>query len=223
MFEKFNKEVKSEFISELEASEITGLKVNKLINLYRAGNLQGAEIIKGRYCFFRKDIYQLLNRECNQQLESQLNDDFLLKQVISKDRILFKNKSNKELILKEMSELLADSPVQCSKEIIEQGIFRREALMSTGMGLGIAIPHVRLSSATDIAVAVALVKEGIYDYGSIDNQPIFLFFMIVGRTDQHDQHLKIVSQLSLKLKQKNYFTRLCNISTSSEFYSVITE
>jgi len=213
----------SEFISEREASECTGLSLEKIISIYTQKKIPGAEIIKGRYCFFRKDIEKIARGENTETSVPISKEDSLLKDVISEKRIVIKEYAEKSLILKEMSELLADSPVRCRKHIIEENIFKREALMSTGMGLGIAIPHTRIQEASDMAVSAAVIKEGISNYGAIDGQKVHLLFMIVGRTDQHDLHLRIVSKLSMKLKQKNCFSRLCSISGPAEFYNVITE
>jgi PTS system nitrogen regulatory IIA component len=213
----------SEFISEREASEYTGLPVEKIISIYTQKKIPGAEIIKGRYCFFRKDIEKITKIKNTGTSVSISKEDSLLEDVISVQRIIIKEQAEKSPILKELSELLADSPVRCRKDIIEENIFKREALMSTGMGLGIAIPHTRIQEASDMAVSAAVVKEGISDYGAIDGQKVHLLFMIVGRTDQHDLHLRIVSKLSMKLQQKNCFSRLCSVSSSEEFYNIITE
>lgn len=72
--------------------------------------------------------------------------------------------------------------------------------MSTAIGRGIAIPHVRLSSVTDLVVAVGISKCDIVDFASFDDSPVRILFMIASAYNQHAYYLQTLSYFSSKLK-----------------------
>ena len=74
--------------------------------------------------------------------------------------------------------------------------------MSTAIGCGIAVPHVRLSSVTDLVMAIGICKKPIEDFQSIDDQPVNLLFMIAAAYNQHSYYLKTISNFSVKFKNE---------------------
>ena len=174
--------------------------------------------------FKRSDIENWVNKRLN--TESSKKDDFVplfLNKVLSPDHVLLVEKSTKAEILNELIDMLGDTSVVRSKEDLRKGIFHREQLLSTGIGMGIGIPHVRLNSVKDVIIAAALVREGLPDYESLDSEPVKLVFMIVARQDQHAEHLKLLSQLSNRLKAKEFRDRLTQCIDSKTFYKLLTE
>ena len=146
-----------------------------------------------------------------------------LASVLNRDNIVVTDRAGKNEILQQLIDSLAASPVVKSKNELEEGIFHREQLMSTGIGMGIGIPHVRINSVRDVILGAALVREGIAGYEALDSQPVKLVFMIVARKDQHDQHLKLLAQISNRLKDEAFRLRLMDSVDAEEFYSLLTE
>ncbi|MDD5697650.1 MAG: PTS sugar transporter subunit IIA [Victivallaceae bacterium] len=174
--------------------------------------------------FKRSDIEDWVNKRLN--AEAGKKDDFVplfLSKVLAPEHVLVVEKSNKAQILNELIDLLAETSVVRSKEELQKGIFHREQLLSTGIGMGIGIPHVRLNSVKDVIVAAALVRAGVDDYESLDADPVKLIFMIVARQDQHTEHLKLLSQLSSRLKNQEFRERLMQCADSKTFYQLLTE
>ena len=89
------------------------------------------------------------------------------------------------------------------------------------LGLNLGIPHVRIKTVKDMAVAIALVKDGIDDYESLDSEPVKLVFMIIARDDQHAQHLKFLSQLSTILKDDDFRNSLLSCTDTSGLYKLL--
>lgn len=174
--------------------------------------------------FKSSDIEAWVNKRLN--TDSHKKSDFVplfLDKVLSPEHILVVEESNKDQILNELIDMLGETPVVRSKNDLSKGIFHREQLLSTGIGMGIGIPHVRLSSIKDVAVAAALVRGGINDYESLDSEPVKLIFMIVARQDQHAEHLKLLSQLSSRLKDKAFREELAQCLDSKSFYKLLME
>ena len=127
---------------------------------------------------------------------SDPDGSFRLSGFLTPERTIVLNASDKRSVLNSLIELLAKTPQITSKAELADGIFRREALMSTGIGLGIAIPHVRLASVTGMVMAASLVPGGISDYESLDNQPVRLVVMPEFRTQS-----RLLSGRTLPLHQ----------------------
>ena len=93
--------------------------------------------------------------------------------------------------------------------------------MSTGIGLGVAIPHVRLASLNALVMAAAVVKHGIEDYVSIDGQPVRLIFMIAAGHHQHGEYLRLLSSLAHLVKGERMRQRLVDTTAPAGFLDTL--
>ena len=144
-----------------------------------------------------------------------------MKNILSPDRVVFINQSSKRDALVELSNVLATAPqVKNGSELLSE-ILKREELMSTGIGRGIAIPHVRLSSVTDLVVAVGVCKSNIEDFQTIDDVPVNILIMIAAAYNQHSYYLKTLSHFSSKLKNTELRDTITKASTPREVYDLI--
>jgi PTS system nitrogen regulatory IIA component len=141
--------------------------------------------------------------------------------IISPARILFLNGSSKLEALTALAENLATAPqVKNQQELIEK-IILREELMSTAIGRGIAIPHVRLSSITDLVVSIGISRTDIADFQSLDDEPVRLLFMIAAAYNQHAYYLQTLSFFSARLKNKELRSSLLNAQSTEEVYKLL--
>ena len=153
------------------------------------------------------------------QMERVLN--LKLSTILELNRVVILEKATKQEVLDLLIDKLADTDFVKSKADLQTGIYEREELMSTGIGLNLGIPHVRMSSIRDLALAVALVKNGIDDYESLDSSVVKLVFMIVAREDQHAAHLKLLSHLSSNLKTDEIRENLLKAESEEELYAYL--
>ncbi len=123
-----------------------------------------------------------------------------MRNVLSPDRVVFLDYPRKRDALVALAERLSVAPQIKSKQELVSEILRREELMSTAIGRNIAIPHVRLSSVTDLVVAVGISKCDIQDFNAFDDAPVRLLFMIAAAYNQHAYYLQTLSYFSAKLK-----------------------
>lgn len=156
-----------------------------------------------------------LSSESNKQTEVQI------KNILSPDRIIFISQTTKHDALVELSEILATAPQIKNKSELTQEILKREELMSTSIGCRIAIPHVRLSSVTDLVMAVGICKKPIEDFQTFDNQSVNLLFMIAAAYNQHSYYLKTISNFSTKLKNKNLRESMLSSNSAQEVYNLL--
>lgn len=140
---------------------------------------------------------------------------------ISINRMKILETTDKDNCLDELIDLFDDG---CgNKTDLRKAIFYRESLMSTGIGLGIAIPHVRTSEIEKISIAFGIQKAGIDNYESIDNEPVKLVFMIIANKIQHKEHIKILSSLMTKLKEPAMIDKMMEADRVEEIYNLLKE
>ncbi|MBO4507849.1 MAG: PTS sugar transporter subunit IIA [Spirochaetaceae bacterium] len=145
-----------------------------------------------------------------------------VKNILSPDRIIFLNHSTKHDALVELASNLSTAPqVKYSDELAVE-ILKREELMSTAIGRGIAIPHVRLSSVTDLVMSVGISKVDIIDFQTIDDTPVRLLFMIAAAYNQHAYYLQTLSFFSSKIKNQELRESLINAATPMDAYNLLT-
>ena len=155
---------------------------------------------------------------------ARIKDDVVqVKNILAPNRVIFISQTSRHDALVELANTLSSAPqVKRSDELVSE-ILKREELMSTAIGRGIAIPHVRLSSVTDLVMAVGVCKTPITDFQPIDDMPVSLLFMIAAAYNQHSYYLQTLSYFSAKLKKKELRDSLLNAATTDDVYKLLIE
>ena len=120
----------------------------------------------------------------------------LLGPLLSPSRILIrKGRQSKKEVLTALVDAIANDCDPDLRDELEWGILHRESLMSTGIGNGIAIPHVLLPNMEKNCMALALCPDGITDYLSNDQIPVRLVFMLAAGKSQKVMHLHVLAAI----------------------------
>ena len=122
---------------------------------------------------------------------------------------------SKKEIIDAMIDLVATSPKVTDREKVRKAIFEREEIMSTGVGNGFAIPHGKTDAVTDIVAAFAVTEHPI-DYQSLDEKPVRLVFLLVGKDNLVGPHIKLLSRISRLMNKEDFRTRLLDLKTPQE-------
>lgn len=123
--------------------------------------------------------------------------------MIDESRIVDLKATSKEEALRELVDVLATSPLVTDKEELLKAIFEREKVISTGVGIEVALPHVKIPSVKDFVIAIGRSHKGI-DFDSLDEKPVYIIVMIGANDKQAGDFLKVLAQLVLKLKNRNF-------------------
>ncbi len=123
--------------------------------------------------------------------------------------------NSKEEVINAMIDLAATQKVVQDKERMRAAIFERERIMSTGVGSGFAIPHGKTDAVSDIVAAFAVTAQPI-DYQSLDDQPVRLVFLLVGRDNMVGPHIKLLSRISRLMNKEDFRNTLLQAKTSAE-------
>ncbi len=172
--------------------------------------------------FRRTDIDKWLETKFLDKSGMKNSDPILPEDVLCEDMIeIYHDNINKNDILTNLVELISKSKNVSDKKELLEGIFKREELMSTGIGLGIAVPHVRIDSVKDLVMAVGVSNKPVEGYESIDGKPVQIVFMIAAGSDQHAKHLKLLSQIAAKFKDENLRNKLIEAETPKEVADIL--
>jgi PTS system nitrogen regulatory IIA component len=142
--------------------------------------------------------------------------------ILSPSRILFLDTESKREALSLLADNLAGAPQVKNRGELTQEIFKREELMSTAIGRGIAIPHVRLYSVTDIVISVGICQKGITDFHPLDDEPVKLILMIAAGYNQHAQYLQALSFFSARLKNMAIRLALLDAKNSDDAFAILS-
>jgi PTS system nitrogen regulatory IIA component len=143
--------------------------------------------------------------------------------ILSPRRVLFLDFPSKRDVLLALADNLAGAPQVKNRQELATEILKREDLMSTAIGRGIAIPHIRLASVTDLVVSVGISRTGIVDFQPLDDEPVRLIFMIAAAYNQHAYYLQTLSFFSARLKDRELRTSLLAAETAEAVYALLTE
>ena len=146
--------------------------------------------------------------------------DFLNPKAISADL----QSTDKKGIIKELLDLLIKSGdiESKGKNAILDIIMKRESLGSTGIGLGIGIPHGKSDHVKKLVASFGISKNGI-DFDSLDAEPAHIFFLLLAPQDTAGPHLKALARISRLLKEKFVRESLKKAAEAKDILSIIKE
>ena len=146
-----------------------------------------------------------------------------LETIVSPNRIIFLNYPSKRDALLALADNISTAPQIKNRQEVAQEILKRDELMSTAIGRGIAIPHIRLPSITDLVVSVGISQTDILDFQALDDEPVRLLFMIAAAYNQHAYYLQTLSFFSARLKNRELRNTLLESKSAEEAYKVLLE
>lgn len=140
--------------------------------------------------------------------------------MFSKERVTFNLKAeNKQDVIDELIDILVMDGKVRDKEEFRKAVLQREAEFSTGIGMGIAIPHGKSPAVNEASIVFGRSNNGL-DYESMDDLPAQLFFLIAVPLESSDLHLKALSEISRNLMHKEVREKLMTCDTYEEFINV---
>jgi fructose-specific phosphotransferase system IIA component len=130
--------------------------------------------------------------------------------------------TTKDEVINAMVDLAATQDRVVDKEKLREAIFEREKIMSTGVGSGFAIPHGKTDAVTDIVAAFAVTAQPI-EYQSLDDQPVRLVFLLVGRDNMVGPHIKLLSRISRLMNKEEFRKRLLEAASPKEILEIFKQ
>lgn len=107
-----------------------------------------------------------------------------------------------------------------SVEIVVERLLEREAILSTGIGGGVAVPHAQIPGLGRLAMAVSTHPGGL-DYPALDEQPVHLVFCLLGDADTAADHLAGLARLARLARRRDALEPLIAASDGPEFLDAL--
>ena len=133
---------------------------------------------------------------------------------------LFENGLDKRAALLRLTESIAASGAIRGLDAFQQAVFERESIMSTGIGSGIAIPHVRADEVLRATIGVGISHEGI-EYGTLDNEPVHIIVLFAMPSAAQRDYLGLLAQVMLSLRTPQLAERLVGCTSAKEVVDLL--
>ncbi len=173
--------------------------------------------------FKRADVEKWVDSKLSQPKQPVRSEAITLRDILVPERVLVLDVHRKEEALNALVDSLSTAREIKDPEALRREVFEREALMSTGIGFGIGVPHVRLASVRNLVLAVGVNKRAIEDYASLDERPVQIICMVAARDNQHTQYLKALAAISSLVKVSGVREALLAATDPETIYSLMTE
>lgn len=144
--------------------------------------------------------------------------EFVIREAISADL----KADQKDGVIREMvdSLRLAGYFKGNESEDVVKAILKRELLSSTGIGDGVAIPHAKHPSVTQLVGTVAVASKGV-SFDSVDNDPVYVLVMLISPQERPSEHLRALEGVSRCLKDRNFVRSLREATSPQQIWDLI--
>jgi fructose-specific phosphotransferase system IIA component len=128
--------------------------------------------------------------------------------------------SGKDDVIRELVDLAAKSKLVRDKDLLLDEVQKREKLVTTGVGWGVAFPHAKTKAMKGIVIAFGRSEKGV-EFGAMDQKPVHLFFLIAAPEDTIGAHLNVMARLSFLMKSQDNRERLLSAKNPGEVLEVL--
>jgi len=130
--------------------------------------------------------------------------------------------TNKPDVLRELVEILLNAKKIDDISKVLEAIQKREDLGSTGLELGIAVPHAKTDAVKTLSMAIGISKAGI-DFDSLDGKPSYLFFLMLAPINQSGPHIEALAEIAKLSRSRTFTQALINANTPQEVVDLFCE
>lgn len=128
--------------------------------------------------------------------------------------------TDKRGIIEELVDLLAKAGKVTDPAALKEAVWSRELTRSTGIGLGLAIPHGKCAGVANLAMAIGKPSQPI-DFGAIDGKPVRLFVLLASPPDRTSDHIQALAKVSKLMLMEAFRESIYQASTAAEVYELL--
>ncbi len=140
--------------------------------------------------------------------------------ILKKEFIISELKGKqKEEVINELIDLFKKDKRVNDIEKVRTAVLEREKIMSTGVGKGFAIPHGKTDAISEIIAAFGKTSSPI-EYQALDNKPVNLVFLLVGKDNLVSTHIKLLSRISRMMNKDEFREGLLKANSSEEIFEL---
>ena len=147
-------------------------------------------------------------------------DEVGISDYLDEELITFLDESTQADALTKLVDLLDQAKELKDREAFFHAILEREKIVSTGIGIGVAIPHAKLAGYEDFFIAIGIQKREGIPWHALDGLPVRIIFMIGGPDNRQTEYLDILSMITSAIKEEERRTMLLKAKTKEEVLAV---
>jgi PTS system nitrogen regulatory IIA component len=132
-----------------------------------------------------------------------------ISQYMHQNLVVELNAKTRDEALRQLVDKIAQAGYLQDSEIFYRAIIERERIVSTGIGMGVAIPHAKLPGFDQFFIAIGVLKKPV-EWDALDHAPVRLIFMIGGPDDKQTEYLQILSSLTQAIKDEEKRKKILN-------------
>ncbi len=119
-----------------------------------------------------------------------------------------------------MIDAVSANPAVLDRDAFRRAVFEREAVMSTGIGNGVAVPHVRIAEVSVPTIGFGVAPDGI-DFQALDNRPVYVVVLFATPLGAEKAYLSLMAKTMLILRNRNLFASLISCETPQQVHAVL--
>jgi PTS system nitrogen regulatory IIA component len=146
----------------------------------------------------------------------------LLEEILPPERVFLMERASKDEVFSVLVEALCRTSAVRDAEEARRAILKREDRMSTSIGKGLAVPHARIPAVRRLVAALAVIREGVPDYETIDNKRVHVVCMILGHTNDHALYLRALGAIAARVQNPHTQSALLAAADTQTLYALLT-
>lgn len=145
-----------------------------------------------------------------------------INEYLDSELISFLSEDTRDGAIDALIALLDEKGRLVDKQMFREAIFYREGLVSTGIGMGIAIPHAKMRNIGQFFIAIGISQNKGIEWNALDKAPVRIIFMIGGPDDKQTEYLKILSMLTSAIKDVELRKKLLKATSTQEVFELFS-
>lgn len=141
-------------------------------------------------------------------------------QYLDRKAILVLDASTRDEVIDHMINAANELSYLKDKESFYNGIHNRELVVSTGIGMGVALPHTKSPNLDHFFIIVAVLKKGV-DWRALDGAPVRIVFMIGGPDDQQTEYLRVLSSITEVIKDEGLRKKMISAQNPDSIFKLL--
>lgn len=147
------------------------------------------------------------------------NLPLLISKYLNANLVKLLDVNDRDAALHTLVDLLNSQGRLKDREIFYQAILERENIVSTGIGMGVAVPHAKISGYETFFIAIGIHPKGI-PWDALDGVPVRLIFMIGGPDDKQTEYLQLLSRLTMAIKDEERRKKILQLTNAQDIIAL---
>lgn len=142
-----------------------------------------------------------------------------ISKFLDESLVCFLNANNRDEALQALVEAIHAKGKLQDKESFYSSILEREKIVSTGIGMSVAIPHAKIADYDDFFIAIGILSKGV-EWNSLDGSLVRLIFMIGGPDDKQTEYLQLLSKLTTAIKDEERRKKMLTLNSPQDIINL---